>query len=91
MDEQRNSRMRRSTLYGPLALVLLSVAAVIFLSIFFRVSIIQVENDTVYTDEEILAKNAVKTEYTISKNGKNLKMTHSADGVDTYWILESAK
>ena len=66
-----------------------------------KLTVTQVWNDTLLdtmrdsfsgmTDEEILAKNAVKTEYTISKNGKNLKMTHSADGVDTYWILESAK
>ncbi|MBQ2895289.1 MAG: FtsQ-type POTRA domain-containing protein, partial [Oscillospiraceae bacterium] len=59
MDEQRN-RIRRSALYGPLALTLLSVAAVIFLSLFFRVSIIQIENDTVYTDEEILAASGLE-------------------------------
>lgn len=59
MDEQRN-RIRRSALYGPLALTLLTVAAVIFLSLFFRVSIIQIENDTVYTDEEILAASGLE-------------------------------
>ena len=60
MDEQRNSRIRHSALYGPLALTLLMVAAIIFMSLFFRVSIIQVANDTVYTDEEILAASGLE-------------------------------
>jgi len=60
MDEQRNARIRRSALYGPLALTLLSVAAIIFMSLFFRVSVIQVVNDTVYTDEEILASSGLE-------------------------------
>ncbi len=60
MDEQKNSRRSRSALYAPLALILLCVAAVIFVSLFFRVSIIQVENDTVYTDEEIIAASGLE-------------------------------
>ena len=60
MDEQRNTRIRRSALYGPLALTLLTVAAIIFMSLFFRVSVIQVVNDTVYTDEEILAASGLE-------------------------------
>ena len=32
MDEQRNTRIKRNALYGPLALTLLTVAAVIFMA-----------------------------------------------------------
>ena len=60
MDEQRNTKIKRNALYGPLALTLLTVAAIIFMSLFFRVSIIQVVNDTVYTDEEILAASGIE-------------------------------
>ena len=60
MDEQRNTRIKRNALYGPLALTLLTVAAIIFMSLFFRVSIIQVMNDTVYTDEEIVAASGLE-------------------------------
>ena len=60
MDEQRNARIKRNALYGPLALILLTVAAIIFMSLFFRVAVIQVVNDTVYTDEEILAASGLE-------------------------------
>ena len=59
MEEQRNYRVR-SSLYAPLALILIAAAAVVFLSLFFRVSIIQVKNDTVYTDDEILAASGLE-------------------------------
>lgn len=60
MEEQRSKRVRRNTLYAPLALVIACVAAIIFLSLFFRVSIIQISNDTVYTDEQILAASGLE-------------------------------
>ena len=60
MDGQKNFRVRRSALYTPLALLLLAVAAVVFISLFFRVSIIQLQNDTVYTDEELLAASGLE-------------------------------
>ena len=59
MEEQRNYHVR-SSLYAPLALILIAAAAIVFLSIFFRVSIIQVKNDTVYTDEEIMAASGIE-------------------------------
>ena len=60
MEEQKNKRIRKNTLYAPLALVIICVAAILFLSLFFRVSIIQLQNDTVYTDEEILAASGLE-------------------------------
>ena len=60
MDEQKNFRIRRSALYLPLTLILLGVAVIVFLSLFFRVAVIQVQNDTVYTDEEILAASGLE-------------------------------
>ena len=59
MEEQRNYHVR-SSLYAPLALILIAAAAIVFLSLFFRVSIIQVKNDTVYTDEEIMAASGIE-------------------------------
>lgn len=60
MEEQKNRRIRKNALYAPLALVIACVAAIIFLSLFFRVSIIQLQNDTVYTDDEILAASGLE-------------------------------
>ncbi len=60
MDEQKNSRRIRSALYAPVALILIFLAAVVFVSLFFRVTILQVENDTVYTDEEIIAASGLE-------------------------------
>jgi len=60
MDEQRSSRRISSALYAPMALILLFLAAVVFVSLFFRVTILQVENDTVYTDEEIIAASGLE-------------------------------
>lgn len=60
MEEQRSKRIRKNTLYAPLALVIISVAAILFLSLFFRVSIIQLQNDTVYTDDEIIAASGLE-------------------------------
>ena len=63
-----------------------------------KLTVTQVWNDTLLdsmrasfpgkTDEEIRAANAVTTEYTVSFDGNNLKLIHSADGVETYWIAE---
>ncbi len=60
MEEQRNKRIRKNVLYAPLALVITCVAAILFISLFFRVSIIQLQNETVYTDEEILAASGLE-------------------------------
>lgn len=60
MEEQRSKRIQKNTLYAPLALVIICVAAILFLSLFFRVSIIQLQNDTIYTDEEILAASGLE-------------------------------
>ncbi len=60
MEEQKNRRIRKNALYAPLALVITGVAAILFLSLFFRVSIIQLQNDTVYTDDEILAASGLE-------------------------------
>ena len=60
MEEQRSRRIRKNSLYAPLALVIVCVAAILFVSLFFRVSVIQLQNDTVYTDAEILAASGLE-------------------------------
>ena len=60
MEEQKSRRIRTNSLYAPLALVIICVAAILFVSLFFRVSIIQLQNDTVYTDDEILAASGLE-------------------------------
>ena len=43
-----------------MAIILLVVGAVMFVSLLFRVSLIQVENNTVYSDEEIIAASGLE-------------------------------
>lgn len=60
MEERKSKRIRNSAMYAPLALVIGCVAAILFVSLFFRVSIIQLQNDTVYSDDEILAASGLE-------------------------------
>ncbi len=56
-EERRTGYMRprrRSSFSGPLLFVIVVVAAIFVMSVFFRVSDIRVEGNTHYTDEEII-------------------------------------
>ncbi len=55
----RNKVRRRSAWAGPLALVLLFLMAMLVISLFFRVSVIEVVNASEYTDAEIIQASGI--------------------------------
>lgn len=57
---QQNKIRRRSVWRAPLALILICAVAVVFLSLFFRVSRIEVVNATEYTDEQIIEASGIE-------------------------------
>ena len=64
MDEaginSQNKVKRRSAVYGPMALVLLFLVAMLIVSLFFRVSDIQVINASDYSDEDIITASGIE-------------------------------
>ena len=64
MDESvfnpQSKLKRTSPLYGPLALVLIFLVVVLVMSLFFRVSEIEVVNASDYTDQEIIVASGIE-------------------------------
>jgi len=64
MDEsvfqQPNKVKRRGTVYGPLALLLIFLVVMIVMSLFFRVSRVEVINASDYSDEDIIAASGIE-------------------------------
>lgn len=64
MDESvfnpRAKVKRRNMAYGPLTLVLLFLAAILVMSLFFRVDQVEVVNASDYTDEEIITASGIE-------------------------------
>ena len=64
MDESvfnpQSKLKRTSPLYGPLALVLLFLVVILVMSLFFRVSEIEVVNASDYTDQEIITASGIE-------------------------------
>jgi len=64
MPDEVNSRPRRrkkrSALFAPLSFLLICAALAFALSVFFRVSVIQVEGAVSYTDEEIIEASGIE-------------------------------
>lgn len=54
MPQQGKKRKKRSALYAPLSFILICAALVFGLSVFFRVSGIEVRGNSLYSDEEII-------------------------------------
>ena len=51
----------RSVLFAPVAFILICLSLIMAMSIFFRVNEIQVEGNTIYTDEEIIEASGIDT------------------------------
>ena len=64
MDESvfnpQSKLKRTSPLYGPMALVLIFLVAILVISLFFRVSEIEVINASDYTDQEIIVASGIE-------------------------------
>ncbi len=70
---RRQQRMRRRIFYVALSLVVIIIGIVLSLTVFFNVTKIEVEGNTIYTEKEIIAASGVDT-------GDNLFLV-SRDGV----------
>ena len=57
---QRRARRRRSVWYAPLSFFLICAAMVFGMSVFFRVSVIEVTGSIIYSNEEIIEASGVK-------------------------------
>jgi len=57
---ERNGRKKRGVLYTPLAFLIICVALVFGASVFFRVSGIEVEGNSLYSAEEVIAASGIE-------------------------------
>ena len=60
MPQQNRKKKKRSALYAPLAFLIICLALVFGLSVFFRVSGIEVEGNALYSPEEIIAASGIE-------------------------------
>lgn len=56
---RRSQRMRRRIFYVALSLVVVIIGIVLSLTVFFNITKIQVEGDTIYTEKEIIAASGI--------------------------------
>ena len=59
--ERRYRRRKRNILFLPVAFLLVCLALVLGLSVFFKVSVIEVEGNFLYTDEEVIEASGIQT------------------------------
>ena len=60
MPQQRRTRKKRNALFAPLSFLIICAALVFGLSVFFRVSTIEVEGNSLYTGEEIIEASGIE-------------------------------
>ncbi len=60
MPQQRRTRKKRNALFAPLSFLIICAALVFGLSVFFRVSTIEVEGNSLYTSEEIIEASGIE-------------------------------
>ena len=60
MPQQNRRKKKRSVLFAPVSFLLICVALVLALCVFFRVSGIEVEGNSLYTPEEIIAASGIE-------------------------------
>ena len=60
MPQQRRTRKKRNALFAPLSFLIICAALVFGLSVFFRVSTIEVEGNSLYTAEEIIEASGIE-------------------------------
>lgn len=59
--EQKPRRRRRGALYAPLSFMIICAALLFGMSVFFRVSNVEVEGNSIYTDEEIIEASGIES------------------------------
>ena len=60
MPQQRRTRRKRNALFAPLSFLIICAALVFGMSVFFRVSTIEVEGNALYTSEEIIEASGIE-------------------------------
>ena len=60
MPQQNKKRKKRSALFAPISFLIICAALVFGMSVFFRVSGIEVEGNTLYTKEEIIEASGIE-------------------------------
>lgn len=60
MPQQNRRKKKRSVLFAPVSFLLICVALVLALCVFFRVSGIEVEGNSLYSPEEIIAASGIE-------------------------------
>ena len=60
MPQQNKRRKKRSALFAPLSFLIICAALVFGMSVFFRVSGIEVEGNSLYTSEEIIEASGIE-------------------------------
>ena len=60
MPQQGRRRKKRSALFAPIAFLIICAALVFGMSVFFRVSGIEVEGNTLYTKEEVVEASGIE-------------------------------
>ena len=60
MPQENRKKKKRSALYAPLSFLLICAAIVFGLSVFFRVSDVEVEGCALYTPEEVVAASGIE-------------------------------
>jgi cell division protein FtsQ len=59
-QKTRRKKNRRGALYAPLALIIICAAIIMGMSVFFRVSKIEVSGNSLYTEEEIIEASGIE-------------------------------
>ena len=60
MPQQNRKKKKGSALFAPLSFLIICVALVFGMSVFFRVSTISVEGNAIYSQEEIIAASGIE-------------------------------
>ena len=60
MPQQGKRRRKRSALFAPISFLIICAALVFGMSVFFRVSGIEVEGNTIYTPEEVIEASGIE-------------------------------
>lgn len=60
MPQQNKKRRKRSALFAPISFLIICAALVFGMSVFFRVSGIEVEGNNLYTEEEIIEASGIE-------------------------------
>lgn len=55
----KNKKRKRSAFYAPVAFILILAALIFGMSVFFRVSVIEISGNTIYSDEEIIEASGI--------------------------------